>query len=685
MKWTFIVIAELFIWLNVFSQAVSNDFSKALQVIKKYHVNPPAVDDSLSKKIFYQYFQLVDPDKIIFTTEDIDQLKVFEFKIDDELKTGNLDFVKQTQQLLLRKIPEVEQKIKTILSIPLDFSKSENVCIHLFNYPSSFASDKDFDNWLEKWMKFKVLTEMAVPVVDDSINYNVSIKLKDQELVRKQVLRKQTRQLEYLLNNPDLIDYLSVLLLKALATSCDPHTDYFTGKDLSRFEEALSPETMSFGFYIDENQQGEIEIIRLLPGGPSWKSNKLNKGDVILGIQWENEKEQDLSDYDVQNIDVLLKRPDKTKATLKIRKKNGSIINVELQKAKISAEENVVKAYVLKGPKKIGYISLPDFYSDYENTYRVGCANDVAKEIIKLNKEKIDGIILDLRDNGGGSLQEALDLSGIFIDYGPVAMMSDNTGKTDVLKDLNRGSIYNGPLLILINGQSASASEVFAAAMQNYHRAIIAGGPSFGKATSQVVIPCDSSHTKTDTKNQSGFLKITVGEIYNVKGSSHQQTGIIPDIPINPSKNIFNYNEAALDNSLKISTTSKQSYYKPLPELPIQELKQKSSERTANQINKNGYSVTYNDNKDLLVPLNIDEYKQFLKAIYLGIYNPAIAKNTETPNFSATSSEFNNLLNNFNSDSREIFESHCISIQRDYEIQEAYNILIDYVGIIQKP
>lgn len=677
------IAGTLIFWVNITSQSVVSDYSKAINIIKKYHVNPPEVNDSLSKKIFAKYVQLVDPENILFTLENIDELKTFEYKIDDELISQSTEIIKLTQQILNARIPVIEQKTQKILNEPFDFGIDEEIVINFLNNSNSFVSSKEYDNWLKKWLKSQVLLAMAMPEIDDSVKHTITIKYKDQEIARKQVQKKVLRKLKNWQNTPETAEKLTVLLLKALALSCDPHSDYFTYKELKQFEEALSAENMSFGFYIEENMQGDIEIAGLVPGGPAWKSNQLNDGDVLLSIKWQNEQELEITEAGQENIDEILRRPDKTKAILKVKKKNGTIVSVELLKAKLTAEENIVKGYVLKGIKRIGYISLPDFYTEFENMAPIGCANDVAKEIIKLNKENIDGIIIDLRDNGGGSMKEALDLAGIFIDYGPVAMTSDKTGKAFILKDLNRGSIYTGPLLVLINGQSASASEVFAAAMQDYNRAIIVGEQSFGKATSQIVIPCDSTEKGSNSKNKSGFFKVTVSKIYNVKGSSHQQSGIKPDIETGISGNILFYNESMLDNSIIVGTTSKQSFYKPLPQLPVEELKQKSAERTKQNIGTGSEQTI--KNSEIIMPLQLEEYEKFLKTIYSGKYQTTSSLASEKPEFTVTSNAFDSKLINFNVDTREIFETYCKYIQNDYQVQEAFNIITDYIEITQKP
>jgi carboxyl-terminal processing protease len=295
-------------------------------------------------------------------------------------------------------------------------------------------------------------------------------------------------------------EFISNLFCKVLANCYDPHTVFLPQEEKERFDEAVGQTPKRFGFEMDENEDGDIVIDRLQPGSSAFKSGAINAGDKIVAIQEPGKQVVQTGNSAMLVVDSVMSEMKTDKLLVTVKKPDGTTRQVTLYKERFATEEDeedVVQGYVLKGTKNIGYISIPDFYFDWENTSTGinGCANDVAKEIIKLKKENIEGLIIDIRFNGGGSLQEAVDLAGIFIDGGPVAQLKTKEPKPYTLKDGNSGSIFDGPLLVMVNGHSASASETFSATMQDYNRAIIAGTTTYGKSTGQIIFPLDTTVT----------------------------------------------------------------------------------------------------------------------------------------------------------------------------------------------
>jgi carboxyl-terminal processing protease len=306
----------------------------------------------------------------------------------------------------------------------------------------------------------------------------------------------------------------------------------------------------------------------------------LNKGDKIQSLQWEGQKPIDVSDASKEEVSQILSASNRDKMILTIKKADGTLREVTLQKEKATddGDDGRVRSFILKGGKTIGYISIPAFYTDWsENEHdENGCANDVAKEIVKLKKEKIDGLIVDVRFNGGGSMEEAIQLSGIFIDAGPVGQYKTHEGKVYTLKDANRGTIYDGPLMIMINGYSASASEMIAGTLQDYNRALIVGTPSYGKATAQVVLPMDTTLDGTKKLSQHGsasFIKVTNASLYRVNGTTAQGKGVIPDVILPDFSEADDQKEANELNTLRVAAIDANKYYKPLQPLPATALK----------------------------------------------------------------------------------------------------------------
>ncbi|MEP6952404.1 MAG: S41 family peptidase, partial [Ginsengibacter sp.] len=371
------------------------------------------------------------------------------------------------------------------------------------------------------------------------------------------------------------------------------------------------------------------------PGSPVFKSGQINKGDKLLSVQWEDKAPIDVSSGGLKQLYDVLGMSNHDKATLKIKKQDGSERSVVLFKAKSEEddEENKVKSFLLKGSRTIGFISLPSFYQDWENE-RVGvkgCANDVAKEILKLKKENIEGLIIDLRYNGGGSMQEAIELSGIFIDAGPVGQDKGRDTKVYTLKDMNRGTIYDGPLMLMVNSYSASASEMVAGTLQDYHRAVIVGTPTYGKATTQIVLPMDTAvNMEKDFSNikSDSYLKVTVSELYRVNGTTAQAKGVQPDIVLPDMPEAHPQREADNPYVLISSPIEANKYFKPYPALVLDNLRILAKNKTDSsyyfrQLKKYlGFEKEVQQKKDVSLLLSDaieEEKKEALKNIDTGI------------------------------------------------------------------
>ncbi|MEM9986946.1 MAG: S41 family peptidase, partial [Bacteroidota bacterium] len=367
---------------------------------------------------------------------------------------------------------------------------------------------------------------------------------------------------------------LTSLLLDAMANQFDPHSNYFSLGAAGDFEADLATAAESFGLEVSQNEKGEIAIDFLQPGGPAWRSNALNQGDVLLSLRPQGEALIDLACADPREVQALLNGNGPREITLKVRKKSGQIKTVKLEVAALTVSENVVTGFLLEGESKLGYLYLPGFYSSFEDNGNYdGLANDVAKELLKLRLKGMEGLILDLRFNGGGNMYEAIALSGLFIDEGPVGLWQERGGEPETIKDFYRGLGYDGPLMVMVNGASASASEMFAAAMQDYHRAVIVGSPSYGKATSQVVWPL--SEQPAFAKAQ-GMVKVTGGKFFRPGGGTHQRTGVLPDV-ILPDlwQGLITY-EVDEPRAIEIVATAAARNFTPLAPLPLAELKAKS-------------------------------------------------------------------------------------------------------------
>ena len=492
--------------------------------------------------------------------------------------------------------------------------------------------------------------------------YRKSLKSFHDSLLKNNGDLKQTRYIKNLLDNPGEVDLnVRAAFLDVLANAFDPHTEYMPMEEKQQFEASLDTEGYYFGFSLEENRNGEIAISRVMPGSPAWKSGDLNSGDIIVKIGVEGKTQVDVTADGRDEISSVLASAGTEKLVMTVKKADGTLKTTSFAREKISNEENIVRGFLLKGEKKIGYIYLPDFYTGHEGS-NASCANDVANAIIKLKKENIDGLILDVRYNGGGSLQEALDMAGIFVDAGPLCMIKEKDGKVSSLKDVNRGTIYDGPMTLLLNGQSASASELLGAVLQDYNRAVIVGSPTFGKGSVQVIIPLDTTGNLLNM-NVPGFVKVTTSKFYRVNGSTTQNHGVIPDIRLPDIFDALNYKESALPYALPSDEVPKNKYYKPLSPIRIAALADKSKSR-------------------VLLSEQFKEINRYISIIKSGTIKTGIPPSPSKIKFAydVNNVAFDNDVINASQYLTELNSRWLERIGDDIYINEAYNILNDMIA-----
>jgi len=671
-----------------FAQNQCNYINTVLETITYLHYQPKEVNMEWSENVWKSFIEDIDPQGFYFTQSEVNKLMREAEGTAHFIQTGNCRILNEACELYKNKLQQVDALISNYLNIPFTFNKGDSLATYRTN---KVIYAKNADNlalrW-QKWLKYRSLIQLftAYPKLVDSLGIDKVILLKEKES-RTAVINRHRHQISKTLNRPEGFEkYFQNRFLTIMANSFDPHTTFFSNAEKKSFESDLTTETYTFGFEFEDNRNGEIEVTHLIPGGPAWKSSEIHKGDILIGLTLPNSQTEDLSLSDESEVDELLNLPSTKKIDLTIRKVNGQLKTVTLIKEKISAEENLIKSLVLTGPHKIGYISLPGFYAEWNNKEN-GCTKDMAKEIIKLKKDKVEGLIIDLRFNGGGSMQEAISLAGIFINDGPVSLVKDRTGKPYVLKDATRGTIYDGPLLILVNGYSASSSEILSAALQDYHRAIIVGSPTYGKATSQIIYPIDTTSQTPKTEqdeNTQEFIKVTTSKLYRINGSTFQKTGITPDIAL-PCHLEFGYREADSENAMSNDSISKKVTFTPLPPYPTKELEQLSKTR-----------INHNKNFQELIVYN-DSLNFFLKNTYTIGLNPTSFYKNEyhfytmfqkldsvvyqtTELYTSDYPTFDKQIIELNPYKKELNEQMQKKTQNDIYIQECFQILVDFIN-----
>lgn len=544
------------------------------------HVAPRTIDDQFSTDLFMKVLEDLDPDRIFFTEKELALLRPFENSLDDEINGKGMAFLTTLKAQYRLGLERSEKLTTALLSTSLDWKKNE-----LYDPQTGWVGDeKELRDRHRQLLKYRVLDRLVEVGQRDSIE---TPEFFDTHVAdaREFVLMKTLRPVKRLLSDAALYDgEISNLFLQAMAAVFDPHSTFLSTAEYGEFISSLSSEDYYFGFTLDEDENGNVVISALAPGGAAWRSGALHVSDIIVAVRWQNEDRIDVGGMNIDDVNEILDQGRSDILEMTVRGVDGNEKQVSLRKAKIESEQNVVQAFILEGDIRVGYIYLPDFYTRWNDDQEgARCANDVAKELIRLKQESIDGVIIDLRFNGGGSLFEACAMAGIFIDEGPLAMFSTQEKKAVSLKDMNRGTVYDGPLVLMVNGASASASEVFAAAIQDFNRGLIVGSPTYGKATGQNTFPVEGMTTvENSPAGTAGYVKVTTQKLYRVTGNSAQGRGVYPDVLLPDVFRAMNVSESQEPFALQRDSVPSNPYFKPLPPLKRKELRTMSSERVSN-------------------------------------------------------------------------------------------------------
>ena len=504
-------------------------------VLEKYHYNSIEINDEFSENMFDTYIDLLDSQKKYFLASDYREFKKFKFQLDNQLIDYDLSFFNLSYQRLIQRIKEVEEFYPSLLSSSFDFSINEEINLDFENISFSKNNNERRDRW-RKQLKYSALDIYDIKISEQKLNIEKvkGYKIKSNEEILEEsidLVSKSINNVFDLMNDLQRKDWFSNYL-NSFVVQLDPHTFYFKPEDKERFDMNISGKFNGIGARLSK-QEGGIKIVDIILGGPLWKDKKIEIGDEIIKVGQANEEPVDVIGMRLEDAIKLIKGPKDTEVRLTVRKKiDGEIKVIPVIRDLIQLEETYAKSTIIKkDSKKYGLISLPKFYVDFDNYKTRNCASDVKKEIIKLKKEGVEGLVLDLRNNGGGSLQTVVDMTGLFIKEGPVVQVKSFGDRKQVVFDKDPSIFWEGPLVILVNQMSASASEILAAALQDYNRAIIVGSTqSFGKGTVQNVI--DLNRFLSNSNYDLGALKITTDKFYRINGGSVQVEGVKSDITI---------------------------------------------------------------------------------------------------------------------------------------------------------
>lgn len=502
-------------------------------VVEKGHYKKISIDDNLSENLYHSFIKQLDNQKRFFLKSDIREFEKYKYLLDDQIKEYDLSFFNLVYQRSKIRIQEAKSYYEELVNNKFNFNLNENIDLD-FEKKEYARSKSEIKNRWRKQLKFSTL-DIATLKLGDTLSiindriYNESIA----------IVKKNTEDYFEFITDLDRDDWYSNYL-NAFLTQLDPHTFYFQPEDKERFDVNISGKFTGIGARLTKTE-GNIKVVEIIIGGPVWKDKLLDVGDIIIKVAQENEEPVDIVGMKVDDAIKLIKGPEKSIVSLTVKKLDGSIKEVQITRALVELEELYAKSTLIEEDDiRYGYISLPKFYVDFSNYKNRNSAEDVKNEIIKLKNNGIEGLILDLRNNGGGSLQSVVDMTGLFIEKGPIVQVKSIGNRKQVLYDRNSEIVWDGPLVVLINEMSASASEILAAALQDYERAIILGSKkTFGKGTVQNVIDLNKFISNSDF--DLGALKITTDKFYRINGESVQLEGVKSDVIVPDSyMHIFN-------------------------------------------------------------------------------------------------------------------------------------------------
>jgi len=594
------------------------------------HYSPKPINDAYSQDVYEKYFESVDASKRYFLQSDMNEFKKHYTKLDDYLNQGNLVFYKLTIDRLYQRVDEIDKMTQDILSKPINLDENDELILEPKKRVNPVDAKQQREEW-KKYIKYNILQEIETlnskeeaqkKKKDSVVNNKLPDTIKYAPTTAEQKRIKATSEVKDLITDSfrrfkkrKKMDWFSVYM-NAYTEVFDPHTNYFSPKNKEEFDMQFVGKVIGIGALIQE-KKGYLYLGELTIGAPAWKSKQLTAGDKILKVKSKPNEEPVnvvgmLSDEAVR----LIRGEKGTPVTLTVEKKDKTIKEVTMIREEVAIEDTFARSIVVnsKNGKKYGFIYLPSFNVDFEDPKGRNASDDIKAELIKLKKENVEGIILDLRSNGGGSLTEVGDIMGLFMNAGPYVQVKDSRGKIQVLSNKMNDPIWTGPLVVMQNELSASASEILAGAFQDYGRAAIIGSPSsFGKGTVQTFVELNRF---LNTNDDFGALKLTIQKFYRVSGESTQRKGVEADLKM---KDFFSYAEVGerFDQFAlpwdKIETTS----YKKLPGLNVPQLQ---AELDKQLLNNNNYKMLQESaewkealDKEETITLNQTKFNELMK------------------------------------------------------------------------
>ena len=654
-------------------------------VLDQAHYLDKEIDDNFSEEVFETFIENIDPYKRYFYASDYKDFSKYKFSIDDSFKNPDLTFFNLVHDRFINRISETKSIYKKILSTPFDFTKQEQFNLDIDEMEYVNNESELYDRW-RRLLKIYVIENYHDEIKDDQRKFEkdstflIRSNAEIEETVRLDLSQTMDESYRVLQEELQRQDWFSIYI-NSFVSQYDPNTSYLDPDSRDRFDVDISGNYAGIGAML-RKKIDKVEITEIISGGPAWRDNSLEKGDAILKVRQEDEDEAvSILGMRLSDAVKLIKGEKGTNVYLTVKKVDGSVSEISIKRDIVLLEETYIKSSIVsKSDLKYGVINIPKFYIDFDNQSNRDAAKDLRLEINRLKEEGVKGLVIDLRNNGGGSLKTVVDMAGMFIKNGPVVQVKYFDKEKQILSDRDRSILWTGPLVILVNEGSASASEILAAAMQDYKRAIVIGGnQTWGKGTVQVVFPLNRM-VRGNTNGDLGALRYTTQKYYRINGGSVQLEGVKSDINVPYRYKYLDFGEKDSDNPMQWDEIGKADYSTWQSNFDFNQAIEKSKIRMENNnylklVDENAKWIkSVRDNK--IVNLNYDDFKE------------EIEKNSiETEKFKALDDysmdyTFNSLpyeINLISSDSvlgmkRERWHK---SLSKDIYIEEALNVLSD--------
>ncbi len=679
-------VVALSILISIPLNANNDPKDKVLLTILKYvltqgHYQPQEIDDAFSERVFNDFIDRLDPSKRYFLQADIDEFSEFKTKIDDQIKGENLSFFFLVHNRFQQRFDEGKIYYQEILDTEFNFNKNEILDVDYKNFEFAKTKSQLIKNWL-KQLKFSTLSRLHDKVLNEQdkkkkdASYKI-ISFKELEKEAREATLNNMNDFYERMNELTYSDWFSTYV-NCISEDFDPHTTYFNPSLKKRFDISMAGKLEGIGARLMKKND-YTKVSELISGGPAWKQGELEVEDLILKVAQGDEDPIDIVGMRLDDAIEYIKGKKGTEVKLTVKKVDGTIKVISIIRDVVELEETFVKSSIVnKDGRTFGLINLPKFYIDFDEKNYRNSTTDMALEIDRLKEENIEGLVIDLRNNGGGSLKTAIEISGLFINRGPMVQVKYRGQDADVKKDTDSKIQWNGPLVVLVNELSASASEIFAAAMQDYGRAVIIGGKqTYGKGTVQSVLDLNRY---TNIKDDIGALKMTIQKFYRINGGSTQLEGVKSDIMLPSRFSYMNIGERDLPKALQFDKVPQASYsfwnnYENF-DLVINNSKKRVSNNKQFQLIDENAKWLKKSQDDSIIYLNYDAYKKDLD------YHKTESQkfkslNNYTTNLTYNSPLYEQELIKNNEDLSEKREAWHKKLKKDIYIEESLNVLAE--------